>query len=278
MKWVDEMRFVQGIVYFYWDIFFLLNFIMNLFLIGMTGLLRRKYIVKKRFVLAAFLGSLGMTAGMIVQLFLSRKQMEELEHPSIFLFFMAIIMGIAMLQITFREKQILELLADFWGMIQVSIVTGGCLLLGREHISTMENISAKFLLTGAFVVYLLFFVALHYFGKQEQQKHVLDGILSDENGKEYTLRVLYDTGNQLVSPYTGEPVMVISKELIEQLEVSEKQLPLWIPYHSIGGDGLLPAYRFHKLTLQNGEIREHFLAAASEEISADRTIQIIWNG
>lgn len=278
MKWVDEAVVIQGTVQFYWDVFFLLNFIMNLFLIGMTGLLRRKNIVKKRLLLAALLGSMGMTGGIILQVFLYKKEVEMLFKPSILLLFLAVMLAFVMLQITFLEKQKKELLQDFWGMLQVSIVTGGCLLLGKEHSSQMGRINAVFLLIGAIVVYIFFFIALYYFGKQEQQKHVLDGVLLDGAGKEHTLRVLYDTGNQLVSPYTGESVMVISKELVEQLELPEKQLPLWIPYHSIGGDGLLPAYRFQKLTLQNGEIRENFLAAASEKLSADRTIQIIWNG
>ena len=42
---------------FYWDVYLVLNFIMNLFLIGMTALLRRKYLKKGCLVVAAFLGS-----------------------------------------------------------------------------------------------------------------------------------------------------------------------------------------------------------------------------
>lgn len=42
---------------FYWDVYLVLNFIMNLFLIGMTALLRRKYLKKRCLVVAAFLGS-----------------------------------------------------------------------------------------------------------------------------------------------------------------------------------------------------------------------------
>ncbi len=277
MNWVDEAKSAQETLYFYGDIFFVLNFIMNLFLIGMTGLLRRKYIVKKRLILSSVLGSLAMTAGMIFRLRSMEIKDNNLQIPGVALSLWAIGIAIIMLQITFREKEPRELIIDLWNMLQVSVITGGCLYLGREHIPDKWEINVVFVLLGSLIVYVLFFVLLHLWGKPEQQKHVLDGILSDGNGTEYTIRVLYDTGNQLVSPYTGEPVMVISKDLAEQMMI-EEQLPLWIPYHSIGGDGLLPAYRFHKLTLQNGEMKEHFLAAASEELSGDQTIQIIWNG
>lgn len=275
---MEEIKQAQGMVYFYWDIFLILNFIMNLFLMGMTGMIRRKNIVKKRMFLASFLGSLAMTAGMILQLSLFYNDSTDLCSPNTFLVLEAIVVALVMLQITFRESSGRELLSDFWGMVQVSVITGGCLCLAGEHFSWFDNLNAWALLAGAVIVYLLFFAALYLFGKQEQQKHVLDGILSDKNGEKYTIRVLYDTGNRLVSPYTGESVMIISDKLVEKLEIKKDQLPLWIPYHSIGGDGMLPAYRLPKITLQNGEIRENFLAAVSEKISADHTIQIIWNG
>lgn len=275
---MEEVKLVQGTLYFYWDIFLLLNFIMNLFLVGMTGVLRRKNVVKKRMLLAAFLGSVGMTIGMLIPYLFFEKRVTELYRPDAFQFLEAVIIAFMMLEITFRERMFRELLMDFWGMVQVSVVTGGCLFFIREHVSWFKSLSGKEVFAGTAVVYLIFLTALHFFGRQEQQKHVLDGILSDVNGKEYSIRVLYDTGNRLVSPYTGEAVMVISQQMIEQLDVIKNQMPLWIPYHSIGGDGMLPTYRLPKITLQNGEIRENFLAASSEKLSADDTIQIIWNG
>lgn len=265
-------------IYFYWDMFMILNFIMNLFLIGMTGMLRRKYMVKKRLFLAALLGSIQMTGGMSICFLLSKKNPAWIGKVTLPVVLLAVITALEMLQVAFREKQIREILWDFWGMIQVSILTGGCLFFLREHINKPEHLSGVFILLGSLAVFVAFLVGLRVLGRREQENHVMDGILTAKDGKEYHLRVLYDTGNQLVSPYTGEAVMIIAKELVEQMEVEKTQNPLWIPYHSIGGDGLLPAYRFPRLTLQNGQIKEDFLAAASENISMDHTIQIILNG
>lgn len=59
--------------------------------------------------------------------------------------------------------------------------------------------------------------------------------------------------------------------------MEQNQNPILIPYHSIGGEGLLKAYRLDLLCLQNGETKESFLAAVSENISVDVTVQFILN-
>ena len=105
---------IQGELYFYWDIFFLLNFIMNLFLIGMTGLLRRKNIVKRRMLLASFVGSTAMTIGISFQLFLSVDVLGRAKVPGICFLLVTVVIGMVMLQITFLEKKFQELFRDFF--------------------------------------------------------------------------------------------------------------------------------------------------------------------
>lgn len=251
---------------------------MNLFLIGMTGLLRRKYFVKKRLFLAAFTGSVQITAGIGAWLFFVGSDSWMQGVPGLFIPF-AVLIGWEMLQLTFRENAQIEKWRNFWALIQVSMLTGGSILVFREWSSGFfpGNTGAVLVLLGASGVFFVFWLGRREAGRRELQSHVMDGILTTENGSRFPLRVLFDSGNGLVSPYTGEAVMIIAKELAEQMEIEKEQNPLWIPFHSIGGDGLLPAYRFPSLVLQNGQKKENFLAAVSDNISTDRTIQMILN-
>jgi len=59
---------------------------------------------------------------------------------------------------------------------------------------------------------------------------------------------LYDSGNHLVEPFSGLPVLVLEREVAQRLvtvPASVAQLPAgWrvIPFQSIGGEGVLPAF------------------------------------
>jgi hypothetical protein len=57
--------------------------------------------------------------------------------------------------------------------------------------------------------------------------------------------------------------------------LARNQHPLWIPFHSIGGEGVLPAYRIPALILQNGEEKKNLLAAVTSDMSKDVTIKLI---
>lgn len=46
-------------------------------------------------------------------------------QPGVFLLVVALLTALEMLQITFHEKQLRELLKDIFAMLQVSLVTGG---------------------------------------------------------------------------------------------------------------------------------------------------------
>ena len=71
-------------------------------------------------------------------------------------------------------------------------------------------------------------------------------------GRQVEFVCLYDSGNHLVEPFSGYPVLVLERGMAEELlEIppSAEQLPShskagWrlVPYDSVGGGGLLPAF------------------------------------
>lgn len=86
----------------------------------------------------------------------------------------------------------------------------------------------------------------------------------ENNGKQCTCRALYDTGLHLNEPFSGKPVIVVERKVIENLQdnvlaealqTHATQTPQrlrgvrLIPYHSLGEKGLLPAFLPKTITI-----------------------------
>ncbi len=78
-------------------------------------------------------------------------------------------------------------------------------------------------------------------------------------GRAVRLRCLYDSGNHLTEPFSGRPVLVAELASIDRLlpvpvgveELSTDPATGWrlIPYDSVGGNGLLPAFSPQQVTV-----------------------------
>ena len=163
-------------------------------------------------------------------------------------------------------------------MLQVSLVTGGMIYVCREWICRWRSPGIWMVFAGAAGVFFVLFVMERYLRHGEKRVNTMDGIIGLEDGRRYPLRLLLDTGNCLVSPYSGERVMIMAQSLALKLKIAEQKRPLMIPYHSIGGDGVLPAYRIPLLILQDGSVIRNFLAAVSPQLSEDSAVQLIMYG
>ena len=98
-------------------------------------------------------------------------------------------------------------------------------------------------------------------------------------GQTAAVRALYDSGNSLTEPFSGSPVAVVRRAALESVlpvEVREALSPAafasdaagggaairsrlrLVPFRSVGGDGLLPAFRPERLTVvaENGTNRD----------------------
>ena len=213
---------------FYADMFFILNLIMNLFLMSMTVAIRRKQARKGRIGAAAVAGALVSTG--LAWLELGQKD-QALGFWRICLLAAGFLEMNLMLWLGLPERFLKEHLRNAITFWKVTVLTAGMLFLCREQLGALlpqergTKYGSWFVLAGAGGVTLAMYLQKRLLGLWEQeQNHIMDGTLIQE-GREYSLRALYDTGNRLISPYTQEPVMVISRELLEQLGVTQKQNP-----------------------------------------------------
>lgn len=99
------------------------------------------------------------------------------------------------------------------------------------------------------VCYGLLWLAEQWLRRRAPKEHLLRVRLS-YGEKTVTFPCLYDSGNHLVEPFSGRPVMVVERGVAEELLPAlptADELPAngkWrlIPYDTLGGNGLLPAF------------------------------------
>ena len=254
-------------VYLYLDVYILLNFIMNLFLLMITAVVRQKKCRIFRLFLVSLFVSLLSAA--VTCFFWGRSGWQ--------LFFAAVqITGLVRMAFTYEGKH--AFLGDCLTFLFLTFFAGGCigvfLHLFSSVWTTKKRIAMGGILTAVIILLILFFLFRFQLAEQGRNRNVLSAKIVHK-GKEYDIRVLYDTGNQLFSPYTGENVAVVSETLSEKIGLAHEQNPLLIPYSSIGGSGLLKAYRIEMVFLSDGAIKREVLAAVSENIKRDDEVQMI---
>lgn len=260
----------------YLDVYFILNFIMNYFLLCITGIMRQKRTQPYRWGVTAAVCS-AVSTGIYMWSCMQEKRMLVLD----------LLVFPVMVWIAYDPRNRLVWMKDVLLCALAAMMTGGCLYAMMSGLTAWQgpvwqrhagegNYSFWWILSGLLLLSVVFLlIGREWLQQVSFQKNVGEATVVHK-GKRVSIRILYDSGNQLISPYTGERVAVISKSLAEQLEITQEQNPLYVPYHSIGGSGVLPTYRIECLEWQDREKMEHVLVAVSEQLE-QREIQMILN-
>ncbi len=255
--------------YLYVDFYCILNFIMNLFLIMATAMIRQK-----RYNFLRFLFQSGIHA------FLSAIFTYFLWENVILQIVCAILQMADIVFWAYEREGATVWAADFACFLFLAFFTGGFIGVVRDiacrNMPEGKRLSMWLVFSAVMLLSCLFYLLRRECILLGQERKNIRTVRVAHRGREATIRALYDTGNQLISPYTGESVIIVSKELSDALGLPDGQNPVLIPYHSIGGGGLLEAYRLECIQMKGG-CRNEILAAVSEELNGSRKIQMILN-
>ncbi len=101
----------------------------------------------------------------------------------------------------------------------------------------------------------------------------------------YRVNALMDTGNMLTDPVSGEPVSVIDAACAKQIleDDMENKGIRYIPYRTVGGDGIMPVFRAEQMEVFLPEEKETFrmhrpvLGIGEGQISGQEDYQMILN-
>ena len=158
-----------------------------------------------------------------------------------------------------------------------AIVIGGAVQLFRPWLRYAGLLYAAF--AAGYVLFLTLWRSAASSGRQEEDVYP---VTLYAGGKEKELYALWDTGNVLSDPVTGDPVNILAPGLAEELiptgEEAEKFR--YIPFRSVGGESVMQVFRGEKMCIHLGEecwIKKPLLGISQTEISGERTYQMILN-
>ena len=262
------------VICFYADLYWILNFTMNLFLLYITAWWLHEPANNRRWVLSAAVCA-------IFPVIVTYINNCGLKVPGLISSASELAL---LLWWAYRPGSIREFFNCIVSFIVFSALAAGMVFMLKgvsaksgilPEMEGNQKFSLFFLLVSVFMLFIIFRFLRASIARQDLKRRSVVNATLVHNGMKKEIKALYDTGNHLVSPYTGEPVAVISKDLSDCIGLPGNHAPLLIPYHSIGGCGLLEAYRLDILQFQDGSSRKGFLAAVSDNICTDKEIQMI---
>ena len=254
----------------YIDLFFLLNFWMNLLIIFLVRKLIKSYRTI-RCVIAAFLEA-AVSCGLLLLFFQTESMAVFLIHiPVLFLVnFMA-----------FGCKNMLWHLLLF---ILTGAATGG-IQTAIFSLSTTRSEGPVILL-----VSLSCFLACAALEKQcrlrwKEEHMKAKTVLEFENRKMFAT-ALIDTGNKLYDPFFHKPVILVDERMMRDIVLcckeSHPEKLQYIPYHSVGRmNGMLEGVMFDRVSIQWQEKKLMFnkviAAATKENLYKGKEYQVIFH-
>ncbi len=113
---------------------------------------------------------------------------------------------------------------------------------------------------------ILVFISMSVYERLKEKVHPKTKIYkvtiyTDNN--EYCFSSMMDTGCNLKEPFSGLPVIVTEKELIEGKEIPNDKLRL-IPYNTLSGEGMLKAFKPDKTLIDGKELKRGCFIGVSE--------------
>ena len=215
----------------YVDIIFLINFVMNIFLLAITGKIRH---------MSVNTGSLfrGAAFGALMAVVLSILRLPAFLEAAVGWIGVPAIM----LMTTFKKKNIETGIINFTALYMTAFLLGGSFSFLFGHtavfscispISTIHEKSAVIFFCCGAGALLLTILCLRFFLTKKQTGCVRVILMIHENRVE--LEAIIDTGNRLYEPIECRPVSIVESAAVRQYfnETDRKRIRV-VPFHSIG--------------------------------------------
>ncbi len=206
----------------YLDLVIIFNFIMNIITIYDVSIILKRKVKTKYVVISSLLGIIPTLIYLINNILII----------NILLF---ILFSFIMSMITFKYKNIIYTIKNIIYMYFCSVLLGGILYLFSIRISSI-------------LLNLVIFIFLAILSNMVYLKIMLS--LKENNSNYYYVNIYYkneiiscmgflDTGNKIIDPYRGYPVILLNSSLLKQ--TIDKYI--LVPYYTINGNSLLKCFK-----------------------------------
>lgn len=259
----------------YVDSLFLVNFVMNLYLLLLVDRSLFRTATRRRLILGAGAGALLYFLPFF------------LKDPLWLRAILGIPSGcIVMIAVAFRVRSVRAFARILERLLLYSVLMGGSMLLVlklfprlREHLVGVWGVLGM----GA-VLYLLFDSLRARNGPGDGG---LCRVTMINGGNRMTVAALLDSGNSLIEPVSGKPVSIVERDIVLGLWKEEPRYYRAIPYHSIGRRrGILKGYLLPELQIELGGVvkncGETYIAVCEDYITegkndGDTPVKMILN-
>lgn len=230
----------------YVDVLFVVNFFITYLILLFTKVLNRKDEKTYRLLLAAFIGGVYSLVIFADKLHFLVTALGKIAVSALIVF---IAFGFGRASLYFKNL----LIFYFTNMIFLGVILAVWLIFRPDGIvvhndSVYFDISAKVLLISAFFAYVIS-VAIVKIYNRTVSKNEIYSITIFKNAQEWHMFAFLDSGNKLKEPFSDYPVIIVDKD---KLSADTDRV---IPFNTVGGGGILNAFRPDKIIISFGNNR-----------------------
>ena len=224
---------------FYLDIYLVVNFTMDFFLVCLTGRVLHMKTNPVRLFLSALCGALLALTPIFIQ-------------NAATLFLRPLIPAV-MLFISFGKIKMMVFLKAYIMLLGFSFATGGIYCAAAELLPITQ--SPKILFAGSFLIFFFCYWFFDLMSISSDADYV--DITVKKDGNEKKLRLMCDSGCLVKEPIGGLPVILLSPEVFDEFYPPESLFDLssairlkkrMVPIHTAGGNSLICAVMPEKLS------------------------------
>lgn len=167
-----------------------------------------------------------------------------------------------------------------FGLLYVSaFLMGGMLQLLRPWVRT-----GSLLFAAAVPIYYLLCGIWQCLARLRNEKERLCEVVLHIGLQKYRMHALMDTGNALTDPVSGEPVSVIDPACAQKMLEKDKHKGVrYIPYRTVGGEGVMPVFRAEQMEVflsgkkRGFRMQRPIIGICEGQISGQEEYQMILN-
>lgn len=181
-------------------------------------------------------------------------------------FLISLIFSIIMSIISFSYKDLIYTLKNIFYMYTTSIFIAGSINLINVNLlptinSTLLNIIILIILSP--IITIIYIKSIIKFKNNYSNYYKVDIYLTAT--EKITISAFLDTGNKLIDPYKGRPIILVNKSLIN---IKNKKI-LLVPYSTLNNNDLLKCIIPNKIYIHNIGYKNNFLIGLMDEVNIE---------
>lgn len=256
----------------YMDALFLVNFVMNLYLLFLTDFAAGRSATRLRLVAGALSGAAVYCLCLVA----------AYVPPWLKMAGGTVLASALMVKVTFRPVNLRSCMRLTENLAGYSFLMGGILLALMRYVEgfTDRTVGAAGIMGVGGIVYLAVTFLLE---RREKEKQNFCRVTLVEGENRVEVNALIDTGNGLTEPISGKPVSVVQQKALEKLwPQGLPEVYRAVPYHSVGCEhGIMKGYLACQMIIENQGLRstvsQVYLGAGENKISASGSYEMLLN-